>query len=563
MTMTQLRSLVFLSFVGLLLAACGGGGSSSGSPAPTTPGQTSQPPTTISLGLFPTTLAGTKDADLDSDFIVTNLDKVGVALPMAWTLSGLPAGTTYSTSSNGSHMRIFGRPTVSGSFTVHVTIRDAQQATRVDANITLTLDTAFKLSTNGYVPPAVVGLPYSFHLDVANGVAPLTYALTTISGQPAGIPPGITFNSSTGTFSGTATATNPYTNANIKITDSSNPPRVIQGLLLGLEAVPPLQFSDQSFTFTTNQVSLAAPVFSGGVRLIIPSLVSGSLPPGMGLPPYENGNTIPFTGSPTAIGDWNAVIRLTDGYSPPEVVNANIHVRVNAPGPRVQTFLPHGVVGVPYNFHLSANVGTRPLTWSVTGLPPGLTAGSDGLIMGTPTAAGNYVPTITVTDSSIPTASDTKNPALVVKTFTGRNDSVATATAVTNGNYDASLSPYANASNVAQPDQDFYKVVVAPASTLSVTVAPRNTLFTSSITDPVLEFVDAGGLRLSNCKLPGGTTFSSPCMNDDIDPGVDHSSKLDFQNNTAADMTIYLHVLDWGGRARPDLLYQMSISGAK
>lgn len=567
--MKRIHTLLLLT-VALALAACGGGGgtSSPGSTlTPTTPGQPSQPPNTISLGVYPTTLAGTKDAGLDSDFIITNTDKVsGYVWPFTWTLTGLPAGATYSQSTDGSHMRIYGLPTVSGSFTVRIVIRDATQAVKVDQNITLTLDTAFKLAglPPGYVPPAVVGLPYSYHIDVANGVAPITYQLTTLSGQPGVIASGLTFNGSTGTFSGTATTTYPYSNLNLKVTDSSNPPRTLNVTAVGFEAVPALSFSDQSINLLRKQPVFSQLAFSGGVIFIKARVAAGSLPPGVTM---QTDNLVQYVflgGSPTQIGDWNATIELTDNYNPPEVKTANVHFRVNAVGPTVQTLLPHAVLGVPYSFHMSANNGTRPLTWSISGLPPGLTAGSDGVVTGTPTAPGNYSFQATVTDSSTPNnVSDTRSVPLTVKAFTGRNDSVATATAMSNGIFDASLSPHAPASNLPQPDQDYYKVVVAPGSTLHVVIDPLDAGPFPSPTDPVLEFVDAGGLRLANCRVPGGSTFSAACMNDDINPGIIHSSQLDLQNTTASDMTVYLHVLDWSGLARPDLLYRMTISGVK
>jgi len=48
---------------------------------------------------------------------------------------------------------------------------------------------------------------------------------------------------------------------------------------------------------------------------------------------------------------------------------------------------------------LSASGGTAPYTWSVGGLPPGLTASSAGLVTGTSTTAGTYTVTATATDS--------------------------------------------------------------------------------------------------------------------------------------------------------------------
>ncbi|ANZ42108.1 peptidase S8/S53 subtilisin kexin sedolisin [Lentzea guizhouensis] len=57
-------------------------------------------------------------------------------------------------------------------------------------------------------------------------------------------------------------------------------------------------------------------------------------------------------------------------------------------------------VGTPVSLQLSASGGTAPYTWSVTGLPAGLTASSSGAISGTPTTAGTYSVTATVTDAA-------------------------------------------------------------------------------------------------------------------------------------------------------------------
>ena len=56
-------------------------------------------------------------------------------------------------------------------------------------------------------------------------------------------------------------------------------------------------------------------------------------------------------------------------------------------------------VGSALNATLSASGGNAPYTWTVFGLPPGVE--SDGAkLEGTPTAAGTFVVTVLVTDSS-------------------------------------------------------------------------------------------------------------------------------------------------------------------
>lgn len=72
---------------------------------------------------------------------------------------------------------------------------------------------------------------------------------------------------------------------------------------------------------------------------------------------------------------------------------------VNNPGNQT------GTVGTATSLTLTATGGTPPYTWSATGLPPGLSISSGGVISGTPTTAGTYNVTATATDSASPPAS--------------------------------------------------------------------------------------------------------------------------------------------------------------
>jgi len=62
--------------------------------------------------------------------------------------------------------------------------------------------------------------------------------------------------------------------------------------------------------------------------------------------------------------------------------------------------LPNGRLTLAYSDTVAASGGVTPLSWSAGGLPAGLSIGAaSGTISGTPTAGGNFTPTITVTDS--------------------------------------------------------------------------------------------------------------------------------------------------------------------
>jgi hypothetical protein len=60
---------------------------------------------------------------------------------------------------------------------------------------------------------------------------------------------------------------------------------------------------------------------------------------------------------------------------------------------------PSTIWSDPVSVTLSAARGAAPYRWAVTGLPPGLAAGSQGVISGAPTVVGTYTVRATVTDS--------------------------------------------------------------------------------------------------------------------------------------------------------------------
>ena len=67
--------------------------------------------------------------------------------------------------------------------------------------------------------------------------------------------------------------------------------------------------------------------------------------------------------------------------------------RPRTPGPQ------DGIQGDAVTLQLKSSGGVAPVTWSVVGLPPGLTMTSGGRITGTLTTVGSYDVTITVTDA--------------------------------------------------------------------------------------------------------------------------------------------------------------------
>jgi hypothetical protein len=223
------------------------------------------------------------------------------------------------------------------------------------------------------------------------------------------------------------------------------------------------------------------------------------------------------------------------------------------------TTLADAVVGVPYNQTLRVSGGSGARTFAVASgsLPDGLTLQtSTGVISGTPAGpVGTADFSIEVVDSSSPPLDVAQPFSLTVNaTSLGRNNTIADATPVGNGTFAASISPSGDPAILLDPDEDFYAVTTTADSTVTIDI---NAALDGSPLDSVIELVSSNGTRLATCVAPD---FTSPCVNDDED--LDNGNLDSFlQARIAGNSTFYVHVVDWGSNARPDLVYDLVISG--
>lgn len=145
------------------------------------------------------------------------------------------------------------------------------------------------------------------------------------------------------------------------------------------------------------------------------------------------------------------------------------------------TSLPNAVIDQPYNQTIQVTGGTQPFAWTQLGsLPAGLSFNTvSGVISGTPTTAGTYNFTVTVTDQSPPSQSATKQLSIVVTGSTltcGQpweqnlcQPRQMTCSASACNQYTSAINQYANRTGVAN-GANFLKAIMIKESACNVGV---------------------------------------------------------------------------------------------
>jgi uncharacterized protein (DUF433 family) len=311
----------------------------------------------------------------------------GGKAPIAWTVSGgtLPPGLTL----NGTNGLLSGTPTTAGSYTFTVRATDALGRT---ASSTFTRTVAARLTVSiAGVDTQLEELIDIAHgtITVAGGVAPFLYF--TGNEMPFGTL-GIA-DSAVGTISGHANSGQHGTyHAAINVQDAL-------GVLV---SVP--------WTYTVKEpVSIAGTPKNGTVGVPYSYTFTGTF----GWPPYAftwSAGTMPnglsinnatgvLSGTPTVANTFNPTIHIIDNLGGGDSVATSIVIHAY---PTLTLNYTRGTVGQAYSAGVTGALGWPPYTYAYTGqgISGLLFSTANGAITGTPTVAGTYTATTTLTDSA-------------------------------------------------------------------------------------------------------------------------------------------------------------------
>ena len=289
-----------------------------------------------------------------------------------FSVSGnIPPGLNFNTA-NGT---LSGTPTVPGDYgSIIIAAVNANGAAPLPAfsiSVVLPLPTI----SGSPVTNVTVGTPYTF-----TPTAPFASAFT-VSGN---IPPGLNFNTATGTLSGTPTTNGDY--ADIVITANN---------ITGSAALPAFSISVRpplptiwAFPMTSGTVGTPYGGFYIWSTNAGSFTISGTVPPGL----IFDTSTCPATldGTPTTPGVYDNII-ITAVNSAGSTSLPAFSITVKLPLPAISgSPASIAVLGTPYASFTPSS--TYAANFTITGaLPPGLDFDTTtGTLSGTPTAVGSY-----------------------------------------------------------------------------------------------------------------------------------------------------------------------------
>src|SRR5450759_467679 len=254
------------------------------------------------------------------------------------------------------------------------------------------------LNLSGNLPLGTVNESYNAVLAVGGGSPPYHFSV-----KAGTLPPGISLNQATGTFSGMPSTAGTFS-FEVIVTDS---PRLDQGSQTFVVAIDGgnggtvnVGVSPASATLSSNQKQQFTAAVSGTSNTGVTwSAAAGSVD--------ANGlYTAPAVNAQTSV-----VVTAASNADSSKSASAAVTVDpVNNQALQITTgTLPQGQQGNTYSEVFTATGGTTPYSWSISAgtPPPGTAMNVNGNFAGMPTTVGTFNFTVTVTDAANKTASQT------------------------------------------------------------------------------------------------------------------------------------------------------------
>jgi antibiotic biosynthesis monooxygenase (ABM) superfamily enzyme len=219
-----------------------------------------------------------------------------------------------------------------GGGTVDVTVTNAVGTSATGSADQFTYIPTLTLASTGS-STTQVGQSYSQTNVASGGTTPYTYSVS--AGE---LPAGTTLSASTGTVSGTPTASGAFSYA-ITATDSGSPAQTATQVVSG--TIAPATLTLTATASSTTQVGQAysqTNVGGGGTTPYTYSLTAGTLPAGTTL----NTSAGTVSGTPTTAGAFNYTIKVTDSGSPAQTATQITSGTIAAAMPTVTAVSPNG-----------------------------------------------------------------------------------------------------------------------------------------------------------------------------------------------------------------------------
>ena len=341
--------------------------------------------------------------------VIAETGGISATVPLTFSYNGLPPGIS-GNASDDYDAYLSGTPTAAGSYPVTITATSPAGVSTSQV-VTLVISSAPPAVTSAAGVPGNVGSSLSYTLTSASTIS--AYAAS-------GLPPGLTFNASTGTIAGTPTTTGTYA-VPVSVTGTAGTGSAVVTFQIATPAFGGLPVITSAAATSCQDIAASGyyyfPTYYGNptgafsytitATNLPTSFGATNLPAGLSLNPY----TGVVSGQPLTSGVFQVPISATNAVG---TVNATLTIIATATLPTILNGLTlNGSVGFPFtdevytpntegeSFYFGPEYGANPdpLTFTAAGLPPGLSLNtSTGFVTGTPTQAGVYPVTLSATN---------------------------------------------------------------------------------------------------------------------------------------------------------------------